>query len=425
MLDFGSFDKTMIVRNLFNWTGADRLSSFVNGSMLCQFYEGASAGYTGNGIYNEYGVDYSNDADDLLPRTERTRRRSTPPRRDVGEAVFPEIDMAFYENDRNATILEPNMTSTIDNVTQAGSNTQVTMSKTNFFGSYPAQWAGLALRNISRGHWKSNAWKDILSASGSVALLNGTVDWLAGERVTVVPRIRTIDFREIGHTDRYYYNVTVNGTLDWPVGQAVKDFSRGLWNYTDWGVINASTRANNQTRVQILMDSSVQADPGWAVGDWIGYVRRFTEADAPEWGNGLLRNHYVLYVESDALFDTRPGDIDTRRTGVVCEGDAVIKGPNRIRMEKRPLLYPNLATENGNIYSDAPSGNANQRIGKRIFDDIIFTENGDIDFNYVDCQAMYGANVTLSGIFRMQYDPDLTRLGGYAFGVSGMTWLEE
>jgi len=39
--------------------------------------------------------------------------------------------------------------------------------------------------------------------------------------------------------------------------------------------------------------------------------------------------------------------------------------------------------------------------------------------------AMYGANITLTGVFHMRYDPDLTKLTGYAFGLTGMTWEEE
>ncbi len=424
MASVGSFDKSMIVRNLFNWTAADKASSYINGSMLCLSYEA-----NGNGVYNEEGIDYanSNNTANLLPKSLRSRRGSVPPRRDIGECIFPEIDMAYYETDPKATVLAPNMTGTIANVIQSGT-TSIEMAQANFFGSAPGQWAGMALRNISRGPWKNGTWQEISHIAGNTAVLTGQVDWIEGERVTVEPRIGTDPvFTEIGHSRVYQYSFNFNCNLTWTVGQAIRNFSKGAWEYPAWGVITVLSHPTaTTTRVTVEMDPSVTSKT-WQLDDWIGAVRRFTEDDCEWWSNGVLFNHNVTYVESDVLFDTRPGNINTRRTGVVCEGDAAIRGVNGITLEKRPLLYPNLATKYGNIYSpDRPSGsNNNQRIAKRNFDDIIFTQYGDIYFNYVDCMAMYGGNVTLEGVFQMRYDPDLTRLGGYAFGVSGMIWQEE
>jgi hypothetical protein len=108
--------------------------------------------------------------------------------------------------------------------------------------------------------------------------------------------------------------------------------------------------------------------------------------------------------------------------GVIVEGDSVIRGEDDIYFSKWPEIYPNLATKNGNIYSpDRPWS----REGGRNFDDIIFSQNGDIEFNYLDVKAVYGKNVKLSGTFIIRYDPDLTKLGGYAFGASGVTWKEQ
>ncbi|HQJ16150.1 MAG TPA: hypothetical protein PLJ26_06670 [Candidatus Omnitrophota bacterium] len=429
MASVGSFDRSMIVRDLFNWNDSISSQSFINGSMLCMYYE-----HNKNGVYNEEGLDYSNNAADLLPRSNRLRPGANPPRRDVGQSIFPEINMAFYETDPKATVLAQDYSGTIENITRAGGYSSVRMARANFFGdsSLWPKWRGHALRNISRGPWKTGNWKEIdhIESDGRTAVLNGEVDWLEGERAVMEPRIGTTPvFTEVGRTRTYTYSFTVNGTFNWPVGQAVRNFSRGGWNYTDWGEVVASSSANNVTSVKILMDGSVQSEPSppWRVGDWVGFVRRLTEDDCEWRSNGLLFNHNVLYVQSDVLFDTRPGNINTHRTGVVCEGDAVIRGVNGITLEKKPLLYPNLATKYGNIYSpDTPSGNNyNQRLSKRNFDDIIFTEYGDIYFNYVDCMAMYGSNVTLAGVFQMRYDPDLTKLTGYAFGVSGMNWQEE
>ena len=416
MASVGSFSKTVIARNLFNWTGADKANSYVTGAMLCAYYEA-----NGNNVYNEEGIDYSNNASGLLPKT----NKSEPARRDTGSSLFPEIDMGFYETNPDAIVLAPAMTSVISNVTQSGGDTRIVLAQSGFFGQSPwARWTGQALRNISRGAWKSGTWKDIkLVSSQNTALLNGTVDWLEGERVTLEPRIAT---DPVFNSGQHTYTFNFNGTLAWPAGQAIRNFSLNTWQYRDWGVIESISSVNNVTTVTVKMDNSITAK-SWQQGHWIGYVRRFTSADTIHGSGGLLFNGKLLYIESDVLFDTRADDINTKGTGIVVEGDAVIRGARLISLEKKPLLFPNLATKNGNIYSpDLPAGNnINQRLAKRTFDDIIYSENGDVVFNYVDCQAMYGSNITLSGVFQIKYDPQLTQIGGYAFGLSGMSWQEQ
>ncbi|MCU0651191.1 MAG: pilus assembly PilX N-terminal domain-containing protein [Candidatus Omnitrophica bacterium] len=422
----GSFDKTVMARNLFNWSSCtkdERGDSYVTGDMLCLYYEGSnSLNGGGNGIYNEYGIDYSNSSDNtyLLPKTNRQRAAA----RYVGESLFPELDMGFYENDTNATILMPSNTSKIVNVTNAGGYANITVATANFFGP-SANWPSLtghALRDISRGTWKNGTWKDILYiVNSTAAVLNGTVDWEVGERVTRVPRIRTAPTFNAG---QHRYNFTINGTLSWPTGQVIRNYSKGTWNYTDWGVISSRTSANNITNVTVQMDTSVSSGT-WQLNDLIGFVRRLSHVDTNN--GGLLDNKQLLYVESDVLFDVRDDEMDTDRTGIVAEGDAVIRGTDMLLLEKRPLLYPNIATKYGNIYSpDLPAGNnRNQRLDNRRFDDILFSEFGNIQFNYVDCMAMYASNITLSGVFRITYDTDLTKIGGYGFGVSSYEWKEE
>lgn len=414
----GSFSKSVLAGNLFNWTSTDKTNSYVRGDMLAMYYEA-----NGNNVYNEYGMDYSDNVNSLLPKT----NKNTPVRRDVGGGILPEIDMAFYENDYNATILAPVMTGVIANVSivDSGTRTQVRMASSNFFGSNSSAWAvwvGQVLRNISLGAWKPGRWKDIQRVvNGTTAVLNGIVDWKNGDRLTMIPKISA---DPSFNTSSKRYTMVVNGTFSWPVDQAVRNFSKGTWNYSDWGVIYSISSANNKTTVVVQMDSSVNSKT-WQAGDWVGFVRRFTWDDT--WWGGLLNYKYLLYVESDTLFDVRSDDIDAYRTGVVSEGDVVIRGTELIHLEKKPLSYPNIATKFGNVYSpDTPRGNnLNQRLGKRNFDDVIFTQYGDVNFNYVDCMAMYGVNITLSGVFRMNYDPQLTRLSGYAFGVSSYEWTEE
>jgi hypothetical protein len=163
----------------------------------------------------------------------------------------------------------------------------------------------------------------------------------------------------------------------------------------------------------------------WQAGDVIGMVRRFTSADCDS--GDLLDNKKkngpkVLYIESDVLFDVRDDPIDVTNVGVVVEGDSVIRGSDDISFTKWPQIYPNLATKNGRVYSpDRPSRDERGRN----FDDIIFSQKGDIEFNYLDVKAVYGNNIKLSGTFIIRYDPDLTKIGGYAFGTSGIEWKEQ
>jgi hypothetical protein len=260
--------------------------------------------------------------------------------------------------------------------------------------------------------------------------LNGTVNWTINDRITIVPKITT---NPVFNSGLHTYSFSFNANLTLAIGQVIRDLSRGTWGYTDWGVIQSiSHPAVNNTSVTVLMNNSVTA-PTWLMNDWICPVRRFTYADADR---GILDNNdnqhpRLLYIESDVLFDVRDTannrDINVDRTGVVVEGDVTIRGTNGVSFTERPYAYPNLATKNGNIYSpDVPAANRDSdKTDMRNFDDIIFTQNGNIVFNYLDTKAIYGNNITLSGLVRIRYDSDLEKLGGYGFGVAGYTWNEQ
>ena len=426
--NLGSFDKAVLAAGVFNWTGADHDDSRVAGDMVCMYYEG-----NGNNVYNETGIDYSS-VYPCLPKTNRSNRAA---RRDVGMGELPEINMRAYELDVNATILAPGATAatsnttTITDIVQVAGNTQVTVLTPNFFGALQADRDRLrnqVLRDISLGTWKTGTWTNILNVPvGNSALLNGTVNWNVDDRVVIE---RRVNVNPPYNTGLRRYTVNVNGTVSWPVDQAVRDFSRNTWDYTDWGVITSVVPvAGDNTNVTVQMNDLPHNPPLpaelWQAGDVIGMVRRFTSADSDKGGylyNKKKDGPKVLYIESDALFDVRDDPIDVTNVGVVVEGDSVIRGSDDISFTKWPQIYPNLATKNGRVYSpDRPSRDESGRN----FDDIIFSQKGDIEFNYLDVKAVYGNNIKLSGTFIIRYDPDLTKIGGYAFGTSGIEWKEQ
>jgi hypothetical protein len=187
----------------------------------------------------------------------------------------------------------------------------------------------------------------------------------------------------------------------------------------------------SSTTLTIRVDNSVDLSNAanlWQVNDWLGEVRRY---------RNNVSNQYLWYIMADVLFDLRnrqswePGSIDGnirfRQTGLVSEGDITIKGPNEIRFSERPFAYPNLATKNGDLTSpDLPAGGSeNARRGQRDFDDIVYTENGNLFFNYLDAKAAYGNNVTFDGQIRLNYDNDLTQLTGFIWGLSNIRWQEQ
>jgi hypothetical protein len=427
----GSFDKAVKTSGTFNWNVIDRFdrrSSYVAGDMLCAYYNS-----DGDGVFNEWGPNSDYYVDDKIgmPRTNRETRGA---RRDIGSGELPSIDMQVYEHDANATILVPGMTTTIANITlvDGDTHTQINVTTPDFFGALPAyrtQWVGQGLRNIAQGSWRAGTWMDILRVPGNItAVLNGTVNWTVDDRVTIEP---VIAVTPVYNTARQQYNVTVNCSVGWPAGQAIRNFGRG-WEYTDWGIINSTPVAlpGNVTNITIQMVNLPNNPPlaaqRWQAGQFIGMVRRFSLSDWDHEGD-LLNNDRqdgpkVLYIESDVLFDVRDAQIKVLNVGVVVEGDSVIRGEKNIKFTKWPQIYPNLATKNGNIYSpDKPSND----MAGRNFDDVIFSQNGDIIFNYLDVKAVYGHNVTLTGDVMVQYDPDLEHLDGYSFGTSGVKWKEQ
>jgi hypothetical protein len=353
--------------------------------------------------------------------------------RDIGSGIFPEINMSTYENDVNAIILTQPRTSTITSIVDDGVTTTITMADPNFLPSNEGTWAQTALRNISEGAWKAGSWRNISRVDNRTVRVDGVVDWQINDRLAIVPRILTAApaFNASQHTCTFTFNVR----FLWDVGQVIRNLSQGSWEYPSWGVITAVTPNPANTTVTITMNDSVTQlvwdNNPWRQNDLIGIVRRFTETDA---NHGILDNNNnmvarLLYIESDVLFDVRGNNnsIYVDKTGLVVEGDVAIRGTSGISMSAKPWQYPNLVTKNGNIYSpDRPAGmNDNQRFGNRNFDDIIYSQNGDVLLNFVDAKAVYGNNVTFLDNANVRFDANLDQIVGYAFGTSGIEWKEQ
>lgn len=421
----GSFNKVLQAKNLFDWS-AMHSGSNINGDAQALYYSG-----DGDGAYNELNVDYRNGASPLPPD-------GTGDDRIIASEPYPAIDMAYYESEAGNPAYSPPGPNTwapprtaviavIGEVVPGRSRITV---DSDIFSNPAGQWNGQALRNITRGSWTAGNWGEIQNTLGTdTADLTSVAGWAVGDRVSVVPKISGVSWAS--DSDGRYY--TVNFSCNYFTApfnqwnnQVMRNFSRGTWAYSDWGVIQSVSSASSAfVRIDDSVDLGTSA---WAAGNWAGEVKRYRD--------NVIRET-LWYIMSDALFDLRdrqdwePGSIDGnvifRRTSLAAEGDIAIKGPNRIHFTERPFVYPNLATQNGDITSlDTPSGGSdNAKRGKRDFDDMLYTQNGNLFFNYLDARAAYGNNVTFDGQVRLRYDSDLIRLTGFTWGFPDIQWREQ
>lgn len=241
----------------------------------------------------------------------------------------------------------------------------------------------------------------------------------AGSNVWDLARTATIEAILGGNRIRVSDNIFTLPASQWETVTVMRNLSAGTWDNQNWRVI--TSRINNTI---VALESSVT----WSEGDQIRVVRRYRSD---------VSNENLWYIKGDVLFDLRDrqawelpsvqGDIRFRRTSVVAEGDIVIKGGNKITFDQRPYEYPNLGTQNGNVLStDTPNGPSDAaKRGQRSFDGFIYTQNGNIYFNYIDAVALMGNNVTLSGSIRLRYDNDLKNLTGFIWGLSDIKWQEQ
>jgi hypothetical protein len=213
--------------------------------------------------------------------------------------------------------------------------------------------------------------------------------------------------------DTNWENVTIirNRTLD--PGHS--------WNNEYWRVIVEKISSDT-----VRLESNVPAS--WQAGHSIEIVKRYRDN---------VTGDTLWYIKGSVLFDVRDtqaweaqsikGNITFKATSLVAEGDIVIKGPNKLDFSEKPVAYPSLATKEGDIISlDTPDGgNDSAKRGKRSFDNLIYTENGNVDFNYINGASIMGNNVTLRGSIDLKYDDDLLNLSGFVTGGFQITWQEQ
>jgi hypothetical protein len=301
-------------------------------------------------------------------------------------------------------------------------------------------WSEQAVRNISRGH----------CAPGRVALItdwvdtqtvrvDGIQDWEVGDRVTIAVRPSAITWNNGTRTYSLTFPVSVFSP---PYNQWNNQALRRLvyrqdpagafvyphWEMQNWGVLTVTDATHCSVAVDSLITLPAQYNPPenpvyyWHVADsfpWVTVCRRFSA--------NVSTNMTVLYMCGDTLIDVRSGTAAFTRTGLVSEGDVAIKGTKEVYFDRKLLTYPNIASRYGNIYSDQPEGkNDNVKLSNRKFDDLLFTQYGDADVNYLEAKALYaGGNVTFHGVIHLNYKSGFKNLSGFLLSFSDLHWQEQ
>lgn len=205
-----------------------------------------------------------------------------------------------------------------------------------------------------------------------------------------------------------------------PAGQWQNNIVRNIsgsrgWNSADWRIISSRISSKKISVPNNSLD--------WAVNDIIQIGRRYTKNDT----NGDLKNKTLWYIQGDVLFDVTADKIDIKKTAIIAEGDIVIKGAKEIKVSEKPDIYPSLATQIGNILSeDTPEGdNDAQRRQNRSFGSLIYTQNGEVKFNYLDAESVMGNKVTFSGEVKLKYDSKVTNVVNFTWSLAEYNWQEQ
>jgi Tfp pilus assembly protein PilV len=179
---------------------------------------------------------------------------------------------------------------------------------------------------------------------------------------------------------------TTGSTWDHEV--AVRNLWIGGWGDDSWREIT-----NRRNTTTVTLAATV---PTWVVGQRIRTCRRYYQDPS-----GSDRG--IHYIRGDTLIDVR--NIDFTPSGgfyLISEGDIAIRGTGDVSMrgQSGTTMEPSLATKDGNIISpDVPQHhNSNQIDTSRNFEGIIYSENGDVSFNYLNtANSTLGNNVILKG----------------------------
>lgn len=219
--------------------------------------------------------------------------------------------------------------------------------------------------------------------------------------------------------------------------EAVRNLTQVSWSDSNWAVINNVSNGGKTAKLN-------PAPVGWNVGDTIRLVKRIYRNEN---GGG---NGDIWYVGgqkgggeiADTLIDVRSGNVRMSNIYLVCEGDIVIKGTDRILVRfissvNQPR-YPSLGTEYGDIIStDTPSGAADSdRMNRRQIAGLIYSQFGLVDINYLQPpeigssnfrgNLVYGNQITFGGQIYVNYLPNLiTSSGSFNSGLGILNWSEQ
>ncbi len=244
-----------------------------------------------------------------------------------------------------------------------------------------------------------------------------------------------------------YIEVATNGFFSSMNEQAIcLDISAWYNNDNNWRRITwVGGPATRRARV----NSSVAGI--WAVGQTIKLVRCF--ASGMSIGGGIWYIGREAFgtggPKVDTLIDLTSGSLSLSNRYIICEGNIIIKGLNTLNMSltgsASATRFPRLATKTGNIYSterleDLFGGNPapffeNQRMLLRRISGLIYSESGEVKFNYLRAQnsgsaslqrtLVYGNQVTLDGRIYLRYGANVISNSGFVFEPSTLTWKEE
>ncbi|MCP4652173.1 MAG: hypothetical protein GY858_02160 [Candidatus Omnitrophica bacterium] len=206
-------------------------------------------------------------------------------------------------------------------------------------------------------------------------------------------------------------------------GMVIKDYSlNDDWSDDEWARITGVGFGGRRARI-----NNNEADL-WHSNHDVGIAMRVSA------NNSANQN---WYVGGGVLIDVSGGSLSLTNKSICAEKDIAIIGDDSLTLtassaSPRALL----ATKGGNIFSGPPSTSFFPLLTaqKRIFAGVVYSENGDVTFDYLFGEnfgagqrgvAIAGHNVYLqNGIFATYTDPYVSS-DGFVLGATGLSWKEK
>lgn len=216
----------------------------------------------------------------------------------------------------------------------------------------------------------------------------------------------------------------------------ISDDANKNWDNNNWAVIDAYT---NGTRVTLNRDVGETWD-----NDTVRLVLRFyNKSGGTDYSSARFYAGRQAAETSgepaDILIDLNDNSVEFDNSSLISEGDIVIKGPKGLKMSFSPsgLIYPPLATQNGDILSfDLPEGNnENARTNNRRISGLIYSEFGQVYLHYLNfspgtstwrqSNLVYGQQIILDGEIHLRYNSAVVPTSGFIFKPAILNWKEE